>query len=203
MQKTNSLKFLYFIFLTLLTPLQARVTWDSLPVKDKIKKHLLSGEFSISSQLENVGKGKKQQVLVYSIIGLHPSSCEMALPRLSLYENYENYLGFIQKSEYDKESQLIQLTLGHTILPFTMGLNFKLPRLTQPEVYQFSFAQGFLKNLKGEIHVSKGHDGRCLFYTTAKWRGPHTGISPGVFTFFSTTLSRMAMDGLFRATRAL
>lgn len=180
----------------------AQVSWEDLPINDKVKKHIQKGEFHISSKIENTGENDKRQKLTYSIIGLHPSSCETALPRLSLYEKYEDYLGFILKSDYTEETQLIELLLGHAILPFKMGLRFQLPRLKGPGSYPFRFTQGFLSGLKGEIHVAKS-DERCLFYSTADWQGPHTGISPGVFSFFSTTLSRMAMDGLFRATRML
>lgn len=202
MQKTSSAKFLYFLLVMWSLPLVAHVDWENLPLSDKLKKSVASGEFHISSELKNLGKAEKQQELIYSITGLHPSSCEMALPRLSLYEKYKDYLGFVLKSEYSEEDKLIQLLLGHTVLPFKMGLDFKLPRLSGPGTYGFTFSQGFLSGLKGEIHVSQ-HQNRCLFHSTASWEGPHTGISPKVFSFFSTTLSRMAMHGLFRATMAL
>jgi len=198
----NSPKFLYLLLVITLSPLQARVTWDSLPVENKIKKRILEGELYVSSVLENMKEDESEQKLTYFITGLHPSPCEMALPRLSLYEKYKDYLGFIHESDYDEKNQLIKLLLGHAILPFKMVLHFKLPRMKSAGLYKFSFKEGFLMGLEGEIHASKTRN-QCLIYTKAKWRGPHTGISPSIFSFFSRTLSRMAMDGLFRATRAL
>lgn len=163
----------------------------------RLQQEIEKDYFHIKSVVKN--REENNQQLDYLIVGLHPQSCDMALPRLSLYEKYSDYLGFVKESQYFEDKQLISLLLGHTLLPFEMILRFQLPRLKNVGVYQFSFTEGFLKNLTGEIHVSS-HEKRCLFISKATWVGPHSGINPKIFSFFSTTLSRMAMEGLFRAS---
>ena len=79
-------------------------------------------------------------------------------------------------------------------------INFKIPRIKTPGTYPFFFDQGFLKNLKGLIQVSKSKN-RCLFHTTAAWTGPHSGINDTIFAFFSKALSELAMRNLFRISQ--
>lgn len=205
MQNKTSLKFLYFLTVTLLwghafaqkDTAQTPLKLADMELNSRLQQEIEKDYFHIKSTVKNIEE--KNQSLDYLIIGLHPNSCDSALPRLSLYEKYQDYLGFIKSSRYFEEQQLIDLHLGHALLPFEMGLRFKLPRLKKAGVTRFQFAEGFLKDLRGEIHVSE-HKGRCLFISQAKWSGPHTGIAPKIFSFFSTTLSRMAMEGLFRAS---
>lgn len=170
---------------------------DDMGLNQRLVKAIEKDHFHIKSEVKNIEE--KKQTLDYLIIGLHPQNCNTALPRLSLYEKYQDYLGFIKASRYHEAQEIIDLDLGHALLPFEMGLRFKLPRLEKPGVTSFEFTEGFLKDLKGEIHVSE-HQGRCLFISRAYWSGPHSGITPKIFSFFSTTLSRMAMEGLFRAS---
>lgn len=205
MQNKTSLKFLYFLTVIQLFSLcYAQDRPGQLPLKladmglnSRLQQEIEKDYFHIKSTVKNIGE--KNQSLDYLIVGLHPNSCNTALPRLSLYEKYQDYLGFIKSSRYFEERKLIDLHLGHTLLPFEMGLRFKLPRLKDEGVTHIHFTEGFLKDLRAEIHVSS-HKGRCLFISKARWSGPHTGIAPKIFSFFSTTLSRMAMEGLFRAS---
>lgn len=205
MQNKTSLKFLYFLTVIALTwsvlshsdepgtPLRL----SQMGLNKRLQQEIVNGYFHIKSEVKNLEENNQQ--LDYLIVGLHPQNCDMALPRLSLYEKYSDYLGFVKESKYVETKEMISLLLGHGLLPFEMILRFQLPRLKKPGVYQFSFQEGFLKDLAGEIHVSV-HQDRCLFISKAAWTGPDTGINAKVFSFFSTTLSRMAMEGLFRAS---
>ena len=147
-------------------------------------------------------KSIEAQDLRFSIAGFHQKSCDYVLKKLSLYENYSDFLNFVKRSQYDEEKQEINFVLSHLLLPYDMSLIFKLPRITKEGVYPFSFDQGFLKDLKGNIHVQKINN-RCLFYSEASWSGPHTKIPNTIFEFFSQTLAKMSMERLFRISNTL
>ncbi len=172
---------------------------DNLPVSRRIKESLGEKPYA-KSEVET--HDDKTQSLNYLIAGLHKKNCSYAMVKLSQYERYEDFVDFVTKSEYSDSKERIRLYLSHTFLPFNMVLDFKIKRITGPGSYPFQFDAGFLKGLKGMINVSK-HKERCLFATTAKWRGPDSGIPDSVFSFFSQALGRLAMERLFRVSETL
>jgi hypothetical protein len=201
-------KILYFLLFTPFIALSSAPTprsFDELKLNERQKKALINGDFLVKSQIKTYrNKSEKtqdpgDQSLDYAITGLHPKPCSIALRRLTLYENYSDYLSFVTRSAYVEEQQRIVLLLGHQLLPFDMGLDFILPKMTGPGVFPLSFDRGFLSGLTGTIEISEHRD-RCLFHAEAKWRGPHTGIRDSVFRLFSSTLSRLSMAALFRAS---
>lgn len=162
-------------------------------------KRVDKGDILVDSIVKSTNlNGQENQSLDFFSAGLHPKSCLFAMRKLSLYENYTQYLNFITKSSYDEKKEIIDLTIEHSVLPIKMGLIFKIPRIKNVGTYPFSFDQGFLKDLKGIITLSETSDKRCLFTTTAHWSGPHSGYNNLLFELFSTTLSRLAMGHLFR-----
>jgi hypothetical protein len=178
-----------------------------LPYKKNLKEKILDGEiFSesnvLSSTIDVNGKKTENQELHFTIAGLHPKSCEYALKKLSLYENYSSFLDFVKTSQYDKKIGEINFMLSHPLLPYNMRLIFKLPRIDKVGVYPFVFEQGILNNLKGNIYAIN-HKNRCLFFTKADWSGPHTGFPNLIFEFFSQTLAKMSMERLFRLSNTL
>ncbi len=175
-------------------------SFEQWPLSENQKKSVLKGVFYVQSKVDSTGENDNAtQKLNYKIAGLHPKSCSIALRRLTLYENYHQILGFVEQSQYDEKEERISLVLGHTLLPFRMGLQFKIPRMKGPGRFPLTFDRGFLMGLVGQIEISE-HLGRCAFYAEAAWEGPTTGIPDSVFSLFSTTLSRMAMESLFRAS---
>ncbi len=164
---------------------------------------ILSGEIFINTQVKDFAqsKGPKQQTLNFRIGGLHPRNCQSALRKLSQYENFSRWIGFIDKSTYDEKKQRPTFHLKSNLLPFNMTLDFHLPRIRQPGVYEFQFDRGFLSGLKGKIYVHS-HKKRCFFESEAYWRGPHSSIPSSVFEFFSDALGRLAMENLFRISRS-
>lgn len=190
------------IILILFSPLQASketFNWQSLPLKKRVRESLWNEPFIKS----NVTTPKeKTQKLEFISAGLHKKSCSYALITLSRYETFSRHIDFITKSSYDESNKRISLSLSHTLMPFDMGLNFKIERIKGPGLYPFQFDRGFLRGLKGEIHVSE-HRGRCLFYATAHWQGPDSGINDSVFSFFSQVLGRLAFERLFRISETL
>lgn len=178
-----------------------------LPYKKNLKEKIFDGMIFSESKVKSAtiqekGKSVEKQELHFSIAGLHPKSCAYALKKLSLYENFSEFLDFVKKSEYDEFTGEIDFLISHTLLPYDMRLVFKLPRITKPGTYPFSFERGILLNLKGNIHVIE-YKNRCLFYTKADWEGPHSGFPNLVFEFFSQALAKISMERLFRISSTL
>lgn len=174
---------------------------ENLPYKKNIKEKILEGQIFSETQVKTFSN-KTSQALQFNIAGLHPKSCQYALKTLSLYEDYSRFLNFVKESKYNEAKEEIQFSLSHLLLPFDMTLRFKLPRIKKPGVYPFYFDEGLLKNLHGNIHVMN-HKSRCLFYSTAQWSGPHTGINDKIFELFSQALSKHSMEILFRISSSL
>ncbi len=178
-----------------------------LPYKKNVKEKILEGSvFSESKVEDSVLVGQKRQSLNFSITGLHSKSCQYALKKLSLYENYREFLDFVKDSRYTAETEEINFLLSHVLLPYDMRLVFKLARITTPGIYSFRFEEGILKNLTGNIHVVQFTEKtklRCLFYTTATWSGAHTGIPNFILEGFSQALAKYSMERLFRLSSTL
>lgn len=172
-----------------------------LPYKKNIKENILEGRVFSESKVKSFNNGREQS-LHFSIAGLHPKSCNYALKTLSLYEEYSTFLSFVKESHYNTEKKEINFTLSHFLLPYDMRLIFTLPRITAPGEYPFTFDIGILKNLHGNIYVIDS-GARCLFYSTAAWSGPHTGINNTIFELFSQALSKLSMEILFRISSSL
>jgi hypothetical protein len=177
------------------------LTLQSLPYSSKLVKKISKGVIYARSQVKTLKeKNIKKQVLKFSVTGLHEKSCRFALRKLKQYEIYKNHLGFIKESRYLENQGRVDFLLSSFLLPYDMRLNFSIPRIKSPGSYPFFFDQGFLKNLQGLIQVSRVQD-RCLFHTTANWKGPHSGIPDSIFEFFSSALSELAMKNLFRISK--
>jgi hypothetical protein len=164
-----------------------------------ILKKIKQGEIVVESEVKSLDNDQIQSLSFY-ILGIHPRSCVRALSKISRYEIYHQWLPFLKASEYREKQGRVHFVLDSKLLPTAMVLNFKIPRITRPGTFPFSFDQGFLKGLKGEIEVVKM--GRlCVFHTTAKWRGKHSGIPSLAFELFTETLSSKAMSLIFRKTK--
>lgn len=171
--------------------------FQSLPVAKRIKDSIESDSPYAKSEISSVTleSSKEGQALDYLIAGLHKKNCQTALSKLSQYERYKEFIGFVKASQY--KNQYIKLHLSHTLMPYDMMLEFKIERIRKPGVYLFAFETGFLKGLKGQINISEFKN-RCFFATTAHWRGPDSGIPNTLFSFFSKALGKLAMERLFR-----
>lgn len=176
----------------------------NIPLKESVKKSVLSGEIFSESRVKSYenAKGKTEQNLNFQIMGYHPKTCSFAMKKLSRYEDYKKFIDFIKDSTYDVKTQELNFLLSHALLPYNMRLIFKLPRITGPGEYPYSFEIGVLSGLKGMIKVID-YNKRCLFYTDAKWTGPYTGFPNLLFEFFSQVLSKKSMEILFRISSHL
>lgn len=192
-----------YLFLSVFPAFSADISFETLPYNKSVKENILKGNVFAESKVESTGeKPNGKQSLKFNIAGLHPKSCDYALKKLSLYEAYSTYLDFVKESYYDDQKQEIDFYLDHPLLPSKMELTFMLPRVKSVGKYPFKFQVGILKDLTGMIYVGV-YKNRCLFYTTAKWDGPHTGIPNFIFEIFSQTLSKISMEMLFRISSNL
>lgn len=161
-------------------------------------EELLKGEVISVGKVDS--PSDKDQQLFLFVSGVHPRNCTKAMRKLSLYENYHNYMDFIKTSTYDEKTQKFSFTVDHTLLPFPMVVGFKIPRITKPGLYPFVFEDGFLKNLKGQVMV-KEVGKNCLLSLKADWRGPESKIPDLIFGTFVQTVGKLGLEHLIRVSR--
>lgn len=191
----------FFIIFSTSLPAMESKKLSFLPFKKNILENIAEGEIYSASEV-NSKKENKTQTFDFKIAGLHPKSCNYALKTLSIYEEYNLYLSFIRNSKYHEASKEITLDLVHFLLPFDLTLKFKLPRMRSPGSYHFTFEEGPLKNLLGQIQIT-AIDNQCLFLVTANWSGNDTGINDSVLQIFTQILSKMTMEKLFTVSKTL
>lgn len=158
---------------------------------------LLKGEV-ISIGSVDSPSSKEQQMMLF-VSGIHPRNCIKAMRKLSLYENYSQYMGFIKKSSYDDKTQRIHFVIDHTLLPFPMIVGFKIPRIKGPGVYPFTFETGFLNGLEGKIIV-KDIGKFCSLSLKSDWRGPKSKIPDIVLGTFVQTVGKLGLEHLIRVS---
>ena len=167
----------------------------------KISKRVKNNEIIAVAKVfdKKINNSVSQTLSIYGS-GLHPRSCQFALRKLSLYENYHKYVGIIKQSQYDDTTGRVKFFIKSSLLPFSMRMNFKLPRITKTGIYPFTFDKGFLKDLKGHIHVFD-QDKKCLFILTTDFVGPDTGINNIILEFFSQAVVKLALENLIRISK--
>lgn len=158
---------------------------------------LLKGEVISTGKVDSPTSTEQQMNLFVS--GVHPRNCTRAMRKLSLYENYHNYMDFIKTSTYDEKTKKFSFVIKHILLPYDMVVAFKIPRITKEGYYPFTFEDGFLKDLKGIIIVQEV--GKfCLLGLKADWRGPESKIPNIVFSNFIQTVGRLGLEHLIRVS---
>jgi hypothetical protein len=169
----------------------------SKKISKRVKKDQIISVAKVSDKkIDNMAY---QTLSVYGA-GFHPRSCLFALRKLSLYENYKDYVGIIKESYYDDTTGRVKFFIKSSLLPFSMRMNFKLPRITKAGLYPFTFDKGFLKDLKGHIHVFE-QGKRCLLIITTDFEGPETGINNTILEFFSQAVVKLALENLIRISK--
>ncbi len=158
---------------------------------------LLKGEV-ISVGKVHSPKPKIQQMFLF-VSGIHPRNCKRAMRKLSLYENYDEYMDFIKSSHYDEKTKNFSFTIDHALLPFPMIVKFKIPRIREEGVYPFTFETGFLKDLQGKIIVQE-LDKYCLLSLKADWQGPESRIPNLIFGAFIQTVGKLGLERLIRVS---
>lgn len=158
---------------------------------------LLKGEVISTGKVDSPTSTEQQMMLFVS--GVHPRNCTRAMRKLSLYENYHNYMDFIKKSSYDDKTQKFSFVIDHALLPFPMIVGFKIQRIKGAGVYPFTFDDGFLKGLQGKVIVQEVGK-YCLMGLKTDWRGPDSKIPDVVFGTFVQTVGKLGLEHLIRVS---
>jgi len=201
-----SLSFLFVFGVYAQNKINLPVSFGQL-ITQKLKPFFSPSEGEIEDLLkgEVISTGKvhspteKEQQMYLFVAGVHPRNCTRTMRKLSLYENYKNYMDFIKTSQYDDVSQKFSFTIDHALLPFPMIVKFKIPRITKEGTYPFTFEDGFLKDLKGTVIVQD--IGKfCLLGLKTDWRGPESRIPNIVFGTFVQTVGKLGLEHLIRVS---
>jgi hypothetical protein len=166
------------------------------PSKGQIED-LLKGDVISVGKVDSPTE-KVQQMMLF-VSGIHPRNCTRAMRKLSLYENYHQYMDFIKESSYHEKKQEFSFTIDHTLLPFPMLVKFKIPRIKKEGHYTFRFEDGFLKDLKGVVIV-KEVGKFCLLGLKTDWKGPKTKIPDLIFSTFIQTVGKLGLEHLIRVS---
>lgn len=204
----------FLLFLTLLlneqifaqNKVQLSASFEK-PISKEIKPFYSASKGEIEDLLKgeviSIGKvdspTEKEQQMMLFVSGIHPRNCTRAMRKLSLYENYHEYMDFIKTSQYDEKKQIFLFTIDHALLPFPMLVKFKIPRIKKEGHYSFTFEDGFLKDLKGTV-VVKEVEKYCLLGLKTDWRGPESRIPNIVFSTFIQTVGKLGLEHLIRVS---
>ncbi len=152
----QNIKFLILLLFLSSSPLWGafKTQLNKLPYSNTMNQKIKNGRILTSSKVKTIEgeKEKKFQSLEIWTTGLHTKSCKYALRKLSLYENYQDFLTYVDASAYDENKKVIYLGLSAPILPIKFDLFLNIPRIKKVGSYPFSFNHGFLKGLKGKIN---------------------------------------------------
>ncbi|MBT4792769.1 MAG: hypothetical protein HON90_14435 [Halobacteriovoraceae bacterium] len=161
------------------------------------KKYLLSGEVLAQSQVVDNNNAQDFTMQVYAY---HKKNCHKVIRKLSLLENYSQWVDFIKSSTYQANSHLFTLTADHPLLPFPMLIHIIVERPTKIGTYTFSFPTGIFRGLQGHFEITEQNN-RCLLFAKSHWQGQHTKIPNFIIELFSETLSKIGGHVLMRKVR--
>ena len=127
----------------------------------------------------------------------HPRKCSKALRKLSLLEQYQDWINFIKMSKYDPKNRLFTIKADHPLLPFPMIVHIIVDRPTKEGRYPFVFPTGMFRGLSGYFEIREFNK-KCVFYAHSNWIGKKTKIPNIVIEIFSETLSKIGGEILIR-----
>lgn len=160
-------------------------------------KELENSEILVSADVETE---KKFQTFDLKAMALHKKTCSIALRKLSMLEEYPNWISFIKSSEYDETLKLWTIRANHTLLPYPMIVHITVERPTKEGEYKFVFPTGIFTGLGGKF-IIKEYNKRCLFFATSHWKGKDTKIPDFVIELFSETLSKIGGEILMHKSQ--
>lgn len=161
------------------------------------KTHLKEGKILSEATVES---DEINQHFFLQGMAMHKKGCVKVLRKLSVLENYKDWISFITRSDYNEKSKLLTLRAEHILLPYPMIVFIIVERPTKPGVYPFVFPTGLFKNLAGFFEI-KEINNRCVVYVESKWSGPKTNIPNLVIEVFSEALSKKGAEILMRKSR--
>ncbi len=158
-------------------------------------KYLMEGKVLTTSSVQSQNN---KQSFDLKALAYHTVKCSKALRKLSLLENYKDYISFIQSSTY--HNKLFTLKADHTLLPHPMIIHIIVDRPTKAGKYPFTFPTGIFKGLKGQFEI-KEFQNRCLLYAESHYNGVASRFPDLVIEIFSETLSKLGGELLMRKSK--
>lgn len=190
--------FLIFFLPTTLFCQEIENPLNKLKYSEGILQRVDKGEV-ISFSTVNYDVEKKLQSFVAYGLGFHKRNCQLAMRKISAYENFPNYLSIINKSTYDEKQKLLNLQVSPPILSYDIDVFIKVERIKNQGIYPFQFTSGFFTALKGQIELVD-YKGRCLFHVTSNWAGPYSDIPSPILKLFLEAIIKMGMENFFRVS---
>jgi hypothetical protein len=161
------------------------------------QEYLMQGKILSKSRV--VSPGKKQDFKL-NVMALQKVKCSKILRKISMLENYAQWISFIKKSTYSEENKLFTIRANHTLLPYPMLVHILVARPTTPGYYPFMFPTGMFHGMAGHYEI-KEFNKKCIFFAESHWNGPATKIPNFVVELFSETLSQMGGEILLRKAK--
>jgi len=176
---------------------------DINKIPDNIRKKINNGNIYTSSNVSDHFLNKIHfQKFQFQSYAMHSKSCNIALSKISQYENYKSYIGYIKRSSYSKKINQLYLRIDHLLLPRPFVLVFKIDRMIEPGIYKFLFQEGILVGLKGKIDITE-YKNKCYFSIKANWEGKHSGFPNTMFEMFTSTLAKLGINKIFKISQTL
>jgi hypothetical protein len=169
-----------------------------LNYSENILKRVDKGEL-ISSAVVEFDEGKKIQSFKVFGLGYHKRNCKTAMRKISVYENFPNYLSIINKSSYDENKKIANFQISPPILSKDIDVYIKIERIKDQGHYPFKFVSGFFTALDGSIDLTD-FENRCLFHVSASWSGPYSDVPSPILKLFLEAIIKMGFDNLFRVS---
>lgn len=181
----------------------SKVRWDlSRTQKRYLLEHKVLADAEVKTFDSKMDRAKKlkRQSFNLKALALHTKNCTKALRKLSMLEEYKNWIGFIKRSDYNEINKLFTLSADHPLLPYPMRIHIIVNRPTKEGLYNFTFPTGLFRGLKGFFEI-KEFNNKCLFYASSNWEGRKTKLPDFVIELFSETLSKIGGELLMRKTK--
>jgi hypothetical protein len=164
-------------------------------ITNKSIEYIKAGKIIVESTVDS-HKGNLQSFDM-NVAAMHKKSCAKVIRKLSMYENYDEWISFVKSSTYLEKNRLLTIKADHTLLPYPMVVHIIVDRPKKPGVYKFSFPTGMFAGLTGKFIIKK-HGSSCAFYAQSHWNGKETKIPNFIIELFSETLTKLGGELLFR-----
>jgi hypothetical protein len=169
-----------------------------LKYSENILRRVEKGDL-ISSAAVNFDEEKNFQSFKVYGLGYHKRTCKSAMRKLSVYENYPNYLSIINKTTYDENKKIANFLISPPLLSKDIDVFIKIERIKGQGHHPFQFISGSFTGLEGSIDLTDFKD-RCLFHISAYWSGPHSEIPGPILKLFLEAIVKMGLENLFRVS---
>lgn len=168
--------------------------------KTYLMNHKILSEAKVLKTKTKTNDDDDEHTFTLKAMALHSRNCKKVIRKLSLLEEYANWIDFIKKSDYDENSKLFTLRADHPLLPFPMLIHILVDRPTKEGRYPFSFPTGIFTGLTGSFEIIEINK-QCFFYGESFWQGKLTRIPAFVIEIFSETLSKIGGEVLMRKSQ--